>query len=58
LHGTVIEGKAGATDPIPTANVQSSDPYKIIPGHGVYTVLVRVNGQTYKGMLNMGRARQ
>ncbi len=55
LHGTVIEGqKLGRQIQFPTANVQSSDPYKIIPGHGVYTVLVRVNGQTYKGMLNIG----
>ena len=55
LTGTVVEGqKLGRKIQFPTANVQASDPDKIIPGYGVYAVKVKVNGQTLKGMLNIG----
>ena len=55
LHGTVVEGqKLGRTIQYPTANVDASDPDKIIPGYGVYAVRVDVRGKTYEGMLNIG----
>jgi riboflavin kinase / FMN adenylyltransferase len=55
LHGTVIEGsKLGRSIGFPTANIQSSDPYKLIPAEGVYAVTVLVKGEHYKGMLNIG----
>ncbi len=55
LHGNVVEGhKLGREIQFPTANIESSDPHKIIPGHGVYAVMVRFNSSVYKGMLNIG----
>ncbi len=55
LHGTVIEGqKLGRRIQFPTANIESSDPNKIIPGFGVYAVRVRFNGNYLPGMLNIG----
>ncbi|WP_299582503.1 bifunctional riboflavin kinase/FAD synthetase [uncultured Sunxiuqinia sp.] len=55
LHGTVVEGqKLGRKIQFPTANIEASDPHKIIPGYGVYAVLVNLNGVTHRGMLNIG----
>lgn len=55
LHGTVVEGQQlGRKLNYPTANVEASDPDKIIPGYGVYAVKVIVGGQQYSGMLNIG----
>ncbi len=55
LHGTVVEGqKLGRKIQFPTANIQASDPDKIIPGYGVYAVKITVINQTFWGMLNVG----
>jgi riboflavin kinase / FMN adenylyltransferase len=55
LHGKVVEGKQmGRTIGYPTANIESSDVYKLIPGFGVYAVRIRISGILYKGMLNIG----
>ncbi|MBW8332835.1 MAG: bifunctional riboflavin kinase/FAD synthetase [Prolixibacteraceae bacterium] len=55
LHGTVVEGqKLGRKIQFPTANIQASDPDKIIPGYGVYAVEITVKNQTFRGMLNIG----
>ncbi|MGQ7869707.1 bifunctional riboflavin kinase/FAD synthetase [Sunxiuqinia sp. sy24] len=55
LHGTVVEGqKLGRKIQFPTANIEASDPHKIIPGYGVYAVLINLNGATHRGMLNIG----
>lgn len=55
LHGTVVEGqKLGRKIQFPTANIQASDPDKIIPGFGVYAVEITVKNQTFQGMLNIG----
>lgn len=55
LHGTVVEGqKLGRQIQFPTANIEASDPDKIIPGYGVYGVKARVRNKTYNGMLNIG----
>ncbi len=55
LHGKVVEGqKLGRKIQFPTANIEASDPDKIIPGYGVYAVQVKVKNQIYKGMLNIG----
>ena len=55
LHGTVVEGqKLGRKIQFPTANIEASDPDKIIPGYGVYAVKVEIHDQTYQGMLNIG----
>lgn len=55
LHGTVVGGKQiGRKLGFPTANIEASDKYKIIPGYGVYAVTLELEGATYKGMLNIG----
>lgn len=55
LHGTVVDGKRlGRKLGFPTANIEASDKHKIIPGYGVYAVLVDINSKKYKGMLNIG----
>lgn len=55
LHGTVVEGqKLGRKIQFPTANIEASDPDKIIPGYGVYAVQVIIHKVTYQGMLNIG----
>jgi riboflavin kinase/FMN adenylyltransferase len=55
LHGTVVEGqRLGRLIQFPTANIDASDPDKIIPGYGVYAVQAKVLNQTYIGMLNIG----
>lgn len=55
LHGKVIEGqKLGRKIQFPTANIEASDPNKIIPGYGVYAVFVNVGNQKHMGMLNIG----
>ena len=55
LSGTVIRGKAlGRTIGFPTANIDVNSDLKLIPGIGVYAVEVLVDGQVYRGMLNIG----
>lgn len=55
LHGTVVEGqKLGRQLDYPTANVETSDPDKIIPSYGVYAVKVKVGSLEFIGMLNIG----
>jgi len=55
LHGSVVEGQQiGRKIQFPTANIEASDPNKLIPGHGVYAVFVNVEGKRYQGMLNIG----
>lgn len=55
LHGTVVEGKQlGRKMGFPTANIEASDKFKIIPGYGVYAVKVEIDGSIFKGMLNIG----
>lgn len=55
LHGTVVAGqKLGRKIQFPTANIEASDPDKIIPGFGVYIVEATVRQQLWQGMLNIG----
>ncbi len=55
LHGTVVEGqRVGRKMGFPTANIEASDPHKLIPGYGVYAVEVNLSGIIYQGMLNIG----
>jgi riboflavin kinase/FMN adenylyltransferase len=55
IHGIVVEGqKLGRQIQFPTANIETLDPDKIIPGYGVYVVQVKVAGKLYQGMLNIG----
>ncbi len=55
LKGTIISGyKVGRTLGFPTANIQVDEPFKIIPGIGVYAVWVYLQDKRYKGMLYIG----
>ena len=53
IAGTVIEGyQRGRELGFPTANVSST--YELIPGHGVYAVVVDWREQRYDGVANIG----
>jgi riboflavin kinase/FMN adenylyltransferase len=55
LSGIVIKGnQLGRTIGFPTANIEVSENYKLIPKNGVYIVSAIVNNQTIFGMMNIG----
>lgn len=55
FEGRVVEGnKLGRTIGYPTANLETGNPEKLIPGNGVYAVAVTAGGQYLKGMMNIG----
>ncbi len=55
ITGVVKEGTGRGRDiGFPTANIALNNNLKIVPKRGVYAVLVKVQGKTYKGMLNIG----
>ncbi len=55
LDGVVVEGhRIGRSIGFPTANIETTDKYKLIPGNGVYAVEVETGGKTYPGMLSIG----
>lgn len=55
LSGIVVHGRSiGLAIGFPTANIEPSDRYKLIPADGVYAVEVEIKGQFMKGMLSIG----
>lgn len=55
LKGIVVKGdKLGSKIGFPTANIQITDPYQIIPKEGAYAVKVELKGTIYDGMMNIG----
>lgn len=55
LEGTVVEGdRIGNTIGFPTANIQISEKYKLIPAHGIYAVRAEVGAEQFNGMLYIG----
>ena len=55
LNGTVVHGdKRGKAIGFPTANIKPEHVNKIIPKEGVYAVKVRINGDWFNGMMNIG----
>ncbi|MDZ7771203.1 MAG: bifunctional riboflavin kinase/FAD synthetase [Balneolaceae bacterium] len=55
LNGMVVHGdKRGKEIGFPTANLLPEDQRKIVPHDGVYAVRVRVEGDWYGGMMNIG----
>jgi riboflavin kinase/FMN adenylyltransferase len=57
ISGKVTQGnQIGRTIGYPTANVEVKHTYKnkLIPKQGVYAVLVQFDGNSYKGMANIG----
>ncbi len=55
LSGIVMKGKMiGTKLGFPTANLQVNDSGKLIPADGVYAVIARLDGTTYRAMANIG----
>tara|TARA_B100000809_G_C15125994_1_gene526235 strand:+ start:925 stop:1854 length:930 start_codon:yes stop_codon:yes gene_type:complete len=55
IKGTVVTGdKIGRTIGFPTANIKLSEWYKLTPATGVYAVKVKLDGDIFNGMLNIG----
>ncbi|MUU79384.1 bifunctional riboflavin kinase/FAD synthetase [Winogradskyella endarachnes] len=55
ITGTVVKGKElGRTIDFPTANINISATYKLIPNDGVYVVTSKIEGKTVFGMMNIG----
>ncbi|MDA3879788.1 MAG: bifunctional riboflavin kinase/FAD synthetase [Prolixibacteraceae bacterium] len=55
LNGIVARGnQIGRSIGYPTANIEASDPYKLIPAEGVYAITIDVEGKKLKAMLNIG----
>ncbi|NEW05594.1 bifunctional riboflavin kinase/FAD synthetase [Paenibacillus sp. SYP-B3998] len=54
ISGIVVDGeKRGRTIGFPTANLQLEEPY-VKPINGVYAIRALVNGESYKGVMNIG----
>lgn len=55
ITGTVVKGrKIGRTINFPTANIEISEAYKLIPKDGVYIITCTINEDLYYGMMNIG----
>lgn len=55
FEGIVVDGnKIGRTLGYPTANIQPSNPEKLIPGYGIYVVEIEVKNKPYGGMMSIG----
>ncbi|MFL9838432.1 bifunctional riboflavin kinase/FAD synthetase [Flavobacterium sp. ST-75] len=55
LTGKVVKGKQlGRTIGFPTANINITESYKLIPDKGVYVVSSEIAGKTVYGMMNIG----
>ena len=55
ITGLVVKGdQLGRTIGFPTANIALTDPYKLVPGDGVYAVRVSLRDGDFTGMLNIG----
>lgn len=55
IKGKVIHGdKIGRILGFPTANIEISNPHKLIPASGVYAVKIKIDNKFYKGALSIG----
>ncbi|MDB5154053.1 MAG: bifunctional riboflavin kinase/FAD synthetase [Mucilaginibacter sp.] len=56
ISGKVKRGdQIGRTIGYPTANILIEETYKLIPGDGIFAVMVQLSGQKYKGMGYIGQ---
>ncbi len=56
ISGVVIGGeKLGRQLGFPTANIKIGNKYKLVPPNGVYAVKVDYSGETFLGMMNIGK---
>ena len=55
LNGTIIKGRGiGKELGFPTANLEITEDYKLIPKNGVYVVRTKIDGAIVNGMMNIG----
>ncbi|HKK81606.1 MAG TPA: bifunctional riboflavin kinase/FAD synthetase [Prolixibacteraceae bacterium] len=55
IKGIVAEGnRIGRSINYPTANIEATDSYKLIPAEGVYAITINIHNETHKAMLNIG----
>ena len=55
ISGSVVHGAAlGRELGFPTANIELDEPMQLLPLNGVYEVRATVEGQQYKGVINVG----
>lgn len=55
LDAKVVKGRQiGRTIAFPTANLELTEPLKLIPAKGVYAVEVAIGSARHKGMMNIG----
>lgn len=55
IKGKVVHGdKIGRVLGFPTANIDVSNPHKLIPASGVYAVKIKIDDKFYKGALSIG----
>jgi riboflavin kinase/FMN adenylyltransferase len=55
FSGKIVEGKKiGRTIDFPTANIEISETYKLLPKNGVYIVTALIQNINVKGMMNIG----
>lgn len=55
IKGKVVHGdKIGRILGFPTANIEISNPNKLIPASGVYAVKIKIENHLYKGALSIG----
>lgn len=55
IKGKVVHGdKIGRILGFPTANIEISNPHKLIPASGVYAVKLKIENTFYKGALSIG----
>lgn len=56
IKGKVVEGrKLGKGLGYPTANIDISDKFKLIPDIGIYTVSIELDSSLYFGMMSIGK---
>jgi len=55
IEGVVVHGrKLGRQLGYPTANIRTSEPFKLIPLEGVYAAFCKIGNEKFKGALNIG----
>lgn len=55
INGTVVRGKGfGKKMEFPTANMEVTEDYKLIPENGVYAITTSYKGRRLLGMMNIG----
>jgi len=55
LNGAIVKGRGiGKELGFPTANLEITEDYKLIPKNGVYVVRTKIDGASVNGMMNIG----